>query len=163
MTAKPSVELLRHAVTHTLEDAAFIFAEASDAGPGPEQGELLHAQLLLQMDATSVISAVAPAAFGALLASNLMGLQPSSPEAVRAAGDALGEFLNMTSGALADAWLGQEIPYELGTPIVTLVTEESLALLRAQAQVSATFLADDEYPVEVSVTLSSVTPCGVTE
>lgn len=144
MSALPSAELLERAFLATLEDAAFLFGEVG--GSGVEDDVAVVARLELRAAQRYTLAIAATQAFSEVLASNLLGLEPGSPEVAAAAEDALGELLNISSGVLADGWLTSGRAYDLGTPTIEHGTA---AALRGRAALTARLLVDDEHPMDI--------------
>jgi hypothetical protein len=63
------------------------------------------------------VELLAPEAFGALLAANMLGCEPSDPDAAGRAVDALKELMNVTCGDLLRK-IGQAGGFEMGLPRV---------------------------------------------
>lgn len=82
---------------HALETMAFISPLPAEAGAlPPEDARLVEMQFACPRRGTARL--VAGGAFGALLASNMLGVEPDSAEATQAAEDALRELLNIACG-----------------------------------------------------------------
>jgi hypothetical protein len=65
---------------------------------------------------SGLLDLAAPAAFGAMLASNALACEATDPEAARHAEDALSELMNVTCGTLLNAIGGEG--HEMGIPQV---------------------------------------------
>jgi hypothetical protein len=163
-------EIIERSLTVTLEDAAFVFVESSppQALPGESEApelsagdiaapDLIAADLSIRGPQSCTLSLVVPRGFGVLLAANLMGIEPDSPDADQAALDAVGEILNMTSGTLAEHWLGNGASYELGTPVVTAGADVQPAALQSRASFTVHLLAEDAYPIQAMASFSPET------
>ncbi len=83
----------------SLETMAFVtpFPAAPDA-PAPEAARMIQIECACPQYAC--IRLVAGEAFGAMLASNLLAIEPGSPESAAAADDVLKELVNITCGAV---------------------------------------------------------------
>lgn len=111
-------------LSEALETMAFISPLPAPAdAPAPGQARLVEMEFACPRYGT--IRLAAGAAFGALLAANVLGEDPSSPEAAAAGDDALRELINIVCGAAirrfglaADERLHMSLPtvQELATP-----------------------------------------------
>jgi hypothetical protein len=70
------------------------------------------------------VELLTPEAFGALLAANMLGCEPTDPDATGRAVDALKELMNVTCGDLLSK-IGQAGGFEMGLPLVEKLTDTS--------------------------------------
>src|SRR4051812_43864283 len=105
------------ALCTSLETMAFISAFPPDGpGPFPCPADARRVTIEFTGPANAVLELIAPAAFGAMLAANLMACDPGDAEAFDRADDALKELMNVTCGSMINAMGGEG--YELGIPRV---------------------------------------------
>jgi hypothetical protein len=108
--------MIAQAFADVLEQLAFIAPLPPD-GPAPVPENPLR--LGIGLSGIGTLELVAGEAFGLLLASSLLGTQPSDPEAAARSTDALKELMNVAGGAVVStiADLDRE-PVEMGIPTV---------------------------------------------
>jgi hypothetical protein len=103
------------ALCASLETMAFITPFPPDGnGPHPCPTDARRVSIAFTGPVSAVLELVAPAAFGAMLASNLMVCDPSDPDAHEHVDDALKELMNVTCGAIINSFGGEG--FELGIP-----------------------------------------------
>lgn len=149
MTTALSSALLLETTTSILEDAAFFFSQPMGA-PLPWPVRVLEARLAFSGPTAGTVRIVTTAQFGAELAANLLGIEPTDPEAPAQAKAAVGELLNIICGALVAEWFGTAHICQLGIPEVR---ELDPARRSAVAACAIALIADERHRVEVDVTL----------
>jgi CheY-specific phosphatase CheX len=116
--------LLAEAARTTLEDAAFVFADADaavdDAAP-PLEGSVIEAVVDYAGPSVGRVMLAVPSELAQEMAANLLGVDPTDDRARAGAGDALGEVLNIMTGLLLDSLFGPGALYRIGPPIVARV------------------------------------------
>jgi hypothetical protein len=121
----PSPSDLAQTIAQILEDAAFIFVEPTDM-VAPDEAPLVVARVeVFGMAPASLVLAVPPS-MGVEIAANLLGAEPDDPDAGARAADAVGEILNMMSGALSARCSTDGKPWTFGTPVTTTAAGSSL-------------------------------------
>jgi hypothetical protein len=101
-----------------LADAAFVFAEASEAF-APQGTTLYFARVSLTCAERWELMVVAEAALAKTLAANLLGIEEDAEEAHRSCAEALGEWANIFAGSVAVECKGGEDVCRIGIPEVT--------------------------------------------
>ncbi|HVP37986.1 MAG TPA: chemotaxis protein CheX [Candidatus Saccharimonadales bacterium] len=117
MPPEISRELLARVVGQTLEEAAFVFTEATDAPPS-YPGVVLEARMQYAGPGRGEVRLAASPEVAVDLAANLLGEDPASPEAQERQADAVAELLNICCGALAREVFGPVEVCELSVPEV---------------------------------------------
>lgn len=115
--------VLRHVLVDVLGRFVMMDGEPAGAGvtrPDPSDGPLLEARMSFRGRECGQVSIVAPYAACVEMAANAMGVDAAHPRAAAAAGDALGEILNMTCGCFCLA-RDPDSPSDLAPPVVTRV------------------------------------------
>jgi hypothetical protein len=95
-----STNLLEQALAEALETMAFISPLPPEDDAPPAAGPAVLTRLEYRGAASGAIELACPAAFGKLVAANLLGCDPDDPDAEQRAADALRELLNITCGSL---------------------------------------------------------------
>ena len=147
MSQTPSAGQLSRVVSQTLEEAAFVFAEAA-AEPVQQRGDVVEGVLSFSgVQSGSIVMLTSPA-FAAELAANLLGVDPDDAEALVRGKDAVGEMLNIIGGVLLEAWLGSHEACMLEAPrVAERAAAEALEHHRAAAAAAVALLADEEHPI----------------
>jgi hypothetical protein len=140
-------ERLAAIVVRTLEDAAFVLAEpAGDAGE-PFEGEVLEARLGWGGTDPGELRVAMGPALAASIAANLLGVD----EAPERAEDALGELVNMATGALVAELFGDADPPRLELPRVVRRRAAEHAGERREAAVAVTLVEEEGRRIEARV------------
>ena len=92
-------EILARTLGQVLEEAAFVFGEATD-DPPPLCGPVLQARLAYDGDHQGELVLAAPHELAATLAANLLGEEEGGAAMTGDDADAVGELLNMIAGSL---------------------------------------------------------------
>ena len=116
-------------------------AEAGEPAPGFPEGELLQAHMTFRGHASGSLTLAAPRELCLEMAANAVGVDRDSPEAVKAAADALAEVLNMTCGCIAMA-LDPEKAVDLTPPTVATIDAAAWGAL-ATDPATLTFEVED--------------------
>jgi hypothetical protein len=139
-------------LVRTLEDAAFVLAQAAESGAegGVFEGfggEVLEARLgWTGCEAGELRLAVSPE-LAASLAANLLGVD----EAPGRGEDALGEIVNMATGALVAELFGDADPPRLGLPRVARLSVADHAAERRDAAVAVALVEEEGRRIEARV------------
>jgi len=124
MPADLTADRLAELAVETLEEAAFVFAEATDPPP-PFAGDVLEARLHYSGPERGVLGLRASSGFAAGLAANMLGADCADPESDRRSADALGEMVNMLAGAVLLELFGPDSKASIGVPSVKPVSQDS--------------------------------------
>jgi len=137
MAAQLSRELLAEALSRTLEEAAFVFAEDVSAEHDLE-GTVIEARLTFSGPKEGELLLSCSDDLAATLAANLLGEDEGGASVVGDDEDALGEMLNMIAGSLVVSLFGEDTTCRLGLPRVKTVSaaehEEDVARADAAAR-----------------------------
>jgi hypothetical protein len=126
MTDLPGNQKLGMLAGTLLADAAFIFADPSEAF-SPSGTSLYLARIVLKFSESWELLLVAEAELARSLAANLLGIDEESDEARSSSGEALGELANILAGSLVMECKG---PTQIGIPTVSSeVGVKAVALL----------------------------------
>lgn len=103
-------------LSQVLEDAAFVFAEPADE---PERWDAPTLQATLDFESVrgGRLRLLAAPSVGVELAANMLGLEPSDPEANENGLAAVAEILNVIGGAFVTRLFGTNVPSQLGLPV----------------------------------------------
>ncbi|MBI5537698.1 MAG: chemotaxis protein CheX [Deltaproteobacteria bacterium] len=116
-----------------LEDAAFVFAEPAEVEP-PGDGAIFVSRIhVAGQGSGSVLLAVEPAV-AREIAANLLALDPADPEAAAKSADAVGEVLNMISGALSVRCSPPGLPMRFSTPVTEVLDGASVRLIDLESR-----------------------------
>lgn len=143
MTGIPP-EALAATAREILEEAAFVFATPARrecAWPAV----VVEAELDFASPAPGRLWLRCPPELGALLAANLMGIDPDDEEAVAQGDAATGELLNIVAGSLLARVFGTRTIVHLGLPRVRRVPSGGPA-----PEGAVRLLADDLHPLELA-------------
>ncbi len=143
-------EILARTLGQVLEEAAFVFAEATD-DPPPLSGPVLQARLSYDGDHRGELVLAAPSDLAATLAANLLGEDEGGAAMTGDDADALGEILNMIAGSLLVELHGPEARCSLGLPRVAIVPAVQHDRDLARADVKASLLEEEGRRIDLSV------------
>jgi hypothetical protein len=136
------------ALCASLETMAFVSAFPPDgAGPWPCPPGARRVTIEVAGPTPAVLELAASAAFGAVLAANLLTCDPGDPAAAAGADDALKELMNVTCGSTINAAGGRD--FELGLPRVEPLTAAEWDALTAPGGGGAHVLEADGHVVAV--------------
>jgi hypothetical protein len=144
-------ELLEEVLVRTLEEAVFVFAEATDEPP-PHEGMLVEARLGYAGPEDGELTLVASASLAATLAANLLGEDEGGASTTGDDEDALGELLNMVAGMFVVELFGEGAACELGLPRVRRIAPDSHARALACADAAATLVEEEGRRIDLSAT-----------
>lgn len=113
--AELDAAFLADVLGRVLEEAAFVFAEPADE-PEAWGGPVLSASLAFEAVQGGTLRLVATPSGAAELAANMLGIEPSDPEAAAQGLAAIAELLNVVGGAFVTRWFGTAVPSQLGLP-----------------------------------------------
>ena len=142
-------EILARTLGQVLEEAAFVFAEATD-DPPPLAGPVLQARLAYGGEHRGELVLAAPHELAATLAANLLGEDEGGAAMTGDDEDAVGELLNMIAGTLLVELHGPEARCSLGLPRVALVPADQHERELAQADVVASVLEEEGRRIDLS-------------
>lgn len=151
MFATDAAPVLEAQLAEMLSDAAFMMADALDEEPEPWEGDVLQVVLAFSGAGEGRLVLSGDTEFGAVLAANLLGLEPDDPAAQDRQGDGMGEFLNILAGGVMREVFGAEAVYDLAPPKVSVVSPDEAEAAHAGAAATAGVLADIEYRVVLSL------------
>lgn len=137
LTAGPLADVTRS----VLGDAAFLFCDEVPEGAGPTEGPYAEASLSFVAPTSGSIVLRVPWSVALEAAANLLGTEQDDPQVEADALAAVGELLNMISGAALSAWFGANTRWTLGVP-ATAVKDGPLPTPAPSGEV-ATFVIDD--------------------
>lgn len=157
MASAPSSKSLSRTLIGLLADAAFVFAEPTDA-PLPATGNSLVARLTMAHGESWELCVCVQDKLGDLLAANLLGTESESGEARAAAADAVGELANILAGALAVDLFGKDVVCQIGIP--TVETGRAAIERLARATCRANLVTEEGYALAVALTVVSTTAGG---
>jgi Chemotaxis phosphatase CheX len=135
--AELSPKILAQALERLLEDAAFVFAEATEEPP-PHEDAVIQAHLAYAGPEDGELVLAASPDLAATLAANLLGEDEGGAIPTGDDEDAIGELLNMLAGSLLVDLYGPDARWRLGLPEVrrVAVPEHERALASASAAVT---------------------------
>jgi CheY-specific phosphatase CheX len=142
-------EALARALGQVLEEAAFVFAEATD-DPPPLTGAVLQAKLSYHGDHAGELTLAAPGELASTLAANLLGEDEGGAETTGDDEDAVGELLNMVAGVLLSELHGPEARCVLGLPRVRRVAAAEHDAAVAQADAVASLVEEGGRRIDLS-------------
>ncbi len=149
-----SSDLLAQALGRTMEDAAFVFAEATSEPP-PFDGDVIEARLTYVGTHAGELLLATPATFAATLAANLLGEDEGGASVTGDDLDAVGELLNMIAGKVAVDLFGPDAPCKLGLPRVQRVRAEQHERALATAQAATTMVEEEGRRIDLSACVTS--------
>jgi CheY-specific phosphatase CheX len=146
-------DVLARTLSQVLEEAAFLFAEATPAPP-PLGGAVLEARLSFMGDHEGELVLAAPPELCATLAANLLGEDEGGAAATGDDEDAVGELLNMVAGAVLVELYGPDARCLLGLPRVARVAAGQHEGELARADVVATLVEEEGRRIDLSAHLA---------
>ncbi|MFL5302515.1 MAG: chemotaxis protein CheX [Anaeromyxobacteraceae bacterium] len=144
-------ELLENVLTRTLEEAAFVFAEATDAPPQHER-TLVEARLAYTGVEAGELTLAAPASLAATIAANLLGEDEGGASTTGDDEDAIGELLNMIAGVVVVELFGEDAACQLGLPRVRRIGPDAHARTLATATAAATMVEEEGRRIDLALT-----------
>jgi len=111
----PTPELLAEVLGTVLQDSAFMFAEPMEE-PGGWHQPVFSAQLAFESVRGGMLRLTTSPRGAVEVAANMLGVDPSDPEAEVQARSALAEVLNVVGGAFVTRYFGSKVPSQLGLP-----------------------------------------------
>jgi hypothetical protein len=140
-------ERLAAVVVRTLEDAAFVLAEAGGEGVEPFDGDVLEARLGWSGGEPGELRLAVAPTLAVSLAANLLGVD----EAPGRGEDALGELVNMATGALVAELFGDADPPRLELPRVVRLRAADYEAERGEAATVAALVEEEGRRIEARV------------
>lgn len=104
-------------VSDVLGDMAFMITDATPSA-APTGGVWLVGEIRYHGPVSGTLACWCSRPFGAQLAANLLGLDPTADDARQAADDAMRELLNVLCGHLVTRWFGTDAVFNLSIPSV---------------------------------------------
>lgn len=147
--AELTAELLTQVLAHTLEEAAFVFAEPTDQPP-PHEEPLIEARLKYHGEHEAELVLATSGRFAATIAANLLGEDEGGADVIGDDHDALGELLNMIAGALVAELFGPDSRCRLGLPAVGLVRADEHLRALAAAHAAVSMVDEGERRIDLS-------------
>ncbi|MFL5264646.1 MAG: chemotaxis protein CheX [Anaeromyxobacteraceae bacterium] len=146
-----SQELLESVLGRMLEEAAFVFAEATTVPP-PHAAALVEARLGYAGPQRGELTLVAPASLAATLAANLLGEDEGGASTTGDDEDAIGELLNMIAGVVVVELFGEDAACQLGLPRVRRIGPDAHARTLATATAAATMVEEEGRRIDLALT-----------
>jgi hypothetical protein len=157
MPAEMSPDLLAQHLGAVLEEAAFVFAEASEDAP-PFGDDVIEARLAFSGALECELVLASEATFAATLAANLLGEEEGGASVTGDDEDAVGELLNMIAGAVAAELCGPEERCVLGLPRVRRLAAEEYASALEGADAVATMVEEEGRRIDLSASVGGGRP-----
>ncbi len=108
-----------------IEQMAFMFTEpATPYDFSPDDTIKLTATMAFSGAVSGNLSLATNAALGRELAGNMLGIEPTEPEAEEKSKDALKEALNTFCGNFLIAWKGETAVFDLTPPVIQDLNED---------------------------------------
>ena len=145
-----SEDQLLELAARVFQEAAFCFIEPLDGGVSLDD-ELLVASISFTGKVQGRLHIAAPPDLAAIVAANLLGLEPDEESVLELRNGALGELLNMVAGQLFHECLGADNDTQLGLPETRTMSGEAFAALLDTATVHATGLMEDEQRIDFAL------------
>ncbi len=136
-------ELLARSVGRTLEEAAFVFADAADVAPLPFSGTVVEARLPFWGQETGELRIATDEQLAAELAANLLGEDVEDPAIATRGREALAELANMIVGALVIDLFGDGVPCRLGVPAIRILAAAQYGREVPTAPCSVTLITEE--------------------
>jgi len=159
MANAPSAESLARTLIGLLADAAFVFAEPTDAAL-PANGDTLVAHLTMAHGESWELCVCVQDKLGDMLAANLLGTESETGEARAAAADAVGELANILAGALAVDLFGKDVVCQIGIPAVAIESGRVASDRLTKASCHANLLTEEGYALAVALIVVPTTAGG---
>lgn len=153
MTLDDQKQIALEALFEVLEQMAYTFGDP--AGPEEAQqaeGECWCARMQFEGPFGGVLELAVPASVCAMLAENMLGVDPEDERAQDKARDALKEVLNVTCGSVLTRLAGDAPVFTLSVPEVAVMDEEAWGGM-AGAPETVIALVEDE-PALLRLTLA---------
>lgn len=157
MPAEISSSLLARNLGQTLEEAAFVFAEAVD-DPPPFDDDVITARLSYSGAHAGELLLASPHGLAATLAANLLGEEEGGASVTGDDVDAVGELLNMIAGSLVLDLFGPEAGCKLGLPRVERVSADDYGRELGKAHAVATLVEEEGRRIDLSVRMTAGAP-----
>jgi len=109
------VELLTDILGTVLQESAFMFVEP-DQEPVEWAPQVFAATLAFESVRGGTLRLTAALPVGVALAANMLGTDPTDPEAIENGRAAISEILNVIGGAFVTRYFGTKVPSQLGLP-----------------------------------------------
>jgi hypothetical protein len=140
-----SQQLLESVLGRTLEEAAFVFAEATTVPP-PHEATLVEARLGYAGPQGGELTLVAT------LAANLLGEDEGGAATTGDDEDAIGELLNMIAGVVVVELFGEDAACQLGLPRVRRIRPDAHVRTLATATAAATMVEEEGRRIDLALT-----------
>lgn len=129
---------LMESLVTALESSAFISVIPPEGAVAPPERAFVATIELMGVGKLHIAAATRLAA---VIAANILALEPEAPEALRCAPDALKEILNMTAGGYCSAM--ERVP-EMGLPRVEVLADGAAWEAWVQSKGATVLLAEEE-------------------
>lgn len=150
MSPIPLAGPLGEVAKSVLSDAAFLFCDELADGAAPLDARLVVATITFEATSPGSITLRLPWHVACEAAANLLGAEPGDEDVEANAHAAVGELLNMISGAALERWFGSGATWSLGLPNVS-EQEGQLPSIAPKGEVVA--LAIESVRIEVEASL----------
>lgn len=115
--SEPTPQMLTEVLSSVLEEAAFFMIEP-EAVPPTYDADVFSATIDFEAVRGGQLRLTASRNLARNLAANMLGIDPTDPEADEQGRNALGEILNVLGGAFITRHFGTKVPFQLGLPAV---------------------------------------------
>jgi CheY-specific phosphatase CheX len=146
-----SQEIIANVASHTLEEVAFIFSEASKQPIPWRDGALLMSTLSFSGSRSGWVMIATSEKLACHMAANLLGIEPSDSEAQMLGRDALGEVLNIIGGVLLGELDGYDKINQLTPPKVSPATNDLIEEQQRRARSSVSLISEDDDRIDLAV------------
>jgi len=143
-------DTIENVICSALEEAAFVFVEVAETPP-PFSGQVVEGTVEFQGPKSGSLVFSATAQFGQDLAANFLGVDADDPDAAHGKLDALGEILNIVSGAFLSELFGAESDYKMSCPKLVEMTDEAHETHMDGAQTLVSFVTEEGYRIDAAV------------
>ncbi len=133
-----------------LSEAAFLFCDELSEGAAPLEARLVEATITFEGSTPGRITLRLPWPVACEAAANLLGAEPGDEDVEANAHAAVGELLNMISGAALERWFGAGSTWALGLPMVR-EHEGPLPSGAPKGEVVALAIGDARIEIEASL------------
>jgi hypothetical protein len=117
---EPTPEMLEDLLGGVLQDAAFVFAEPAKEPEGWSP-PVLEAELAFESVRGGSLRLTVPARGAVEIAANMLGVDPTDPEADAQGRAAVAELLDVIGGTFVARFFGTAVPSQLGLPRAEVV------------------------------------------
>jgi len=135
MNNKELANTVRGVIVRVLEDASFVFTDelAPEERPPAETWDAEGVSIEFKGEKTGRIRLWSDKGFGAMLATNMLGIDSSDPAINEKGADALREMVNIIAGNAMTELFGDTAVYELSIPVEADVALRAADCIRSDA------------------------------